>query len=101
MDQQDLLSLFVNAILFWIAFKIGQVSMYIRLNPADRDKKIQSPVSVTIKRNVITVEEINGIFYAYDGNDFLAQGNDPDELSKRIVARFPDKYVGARIQMRV
>jgi len=99
MDQQELVSIVVYGFFMYLSYKIGQVSTYIKISQSERQKIINRS-SLNIADRVITVEEINGIYYAYDGNDFLAQASSPDELGKNISSRYPDKYSGARIQMR-
>lgn len=92
----------VNALLFFLAFKIGQLSVWVKIGLNNREKiqKELETVRVTGIRPVITVEEINGIYYAYDGKDFLAQGKDPDELGRRIANRFPNKYAGSKVSIK-
>ena len=99
MDQQELISIIVNGIFMYLAYKIGQVSTFMKIGQTERQKIINHS-NLSIANRVITVEEINGIYYAYDGNDFLAQASNPDELGKKISTRYPDKYSGARIQIR-
>lgn len=102
MESQDVVNFIFQVLLFWLAYKIGQIHGGVSTvrelrNQAQRTESIKLPG----QRPIITVEEINGIFYAYDGNDFLAQGNTPDELGKLISNRFPNKYHLAKIEMRV
>lgn len=98
----DFWTVLVNALLFFSAYKIGQMSILFKIGQANRTEIEQqlAQVRTTGLRPIITVEEINGIFYAYDGNDFLAQGNTPDELGKFIAQRFPNKYHLAKIEYR-
>lgn len=101
MENQDVISFIVQAFLFWLVFKLGQIHGSARTvhefgKRNTRTETIQSPS----RHPVITVEEINGIYYAYDGNDFLAQGRDPNELGLQIATRFPEKYRGARISLK-
>lgn len=100
--MQDFWTVLVNALLFFLAYKIGQMSILFKIGQANRTEIEQrlAQVRVTGLRPVITVEEINGIFYAYDGNDFLAQGNTADELGKVIAQRFPNKYHLAKVEYR-
>lgn len=102
MDNYDLLTFFINGILFFIAYKIGQISVWNRLDRLGRSEiqqKSQEVVTPKI-RPVITVEEINGVYYAYDGNDFLAQGSNPDELGELIAKRYPYKYHRAKVEIK-
>ena len=99
MEMQEIISFIVNSLLFYFAYKIGQASIYMRIGQQTREQIQETPVVPRAKR-IITVEEINGIYYAYDGNDFLAQSQDPDELGKRIADRYPKKYVDARVVIR-
>lgn len=99
METPELLGFLVNAILFFLAFKAGQMSILLKLgheNRSEMQKQLEQ-VRASGQRPMITVEEINGIYYAYDGNDFLAQGKTPDELGKLIARRFPNKYHLAKI----
>lgn len=87
--DQDVASFIVNCFLFFIVYKLGQFSLIHRANVHANKSRIE-PVPVVFRK--INIEEIDGIYYAYDGNDFLAQGNTPDELGASIAKRFPDKY---------
>jgi len=92
----------INALFFFIAFKAGQISVLTKTGQKERTvMQIKSEeIRQTGQRPIIIVEKINGIYYAFDGNDFLAQGNTPDEIGKLIVQRFPDKYVSAKVEMK-
>lgn len=102
MDSQELWNLFVNAILFFLAFKMGQLSVYIKLGSKERTEISPKMENVRLPnlRPIITIEEINGIYYAYDGNDFIGQGASPDELGSLIAKRYPNKYTMAKIQFK-
>lgn len=102
MESQELLTFLVNAFLFFLAFKAGQISILLKLGQRDQTEiqKQLEKVRTTGIRPIITIEEINGIYYAYDGADFLGQGKTPDELGKLIANRFPNKYVTAKIEMK-
>jgi len=102
MESNEIWAFLVNAFLFFLAFKAGQLSVLVRFNqqkPIETSEKLAA-IRRTGQRPIITVEEINGVFYAYDGNDFLAQGQSPDELGKSIANRFPNKYHLARIEIK-
>lgn len=102
MEMQEFYSFLVNAFLFFLAFKVGQLSVWFKIgqqNKEDVRTKLEA-VRQTGVRPVITVEEINGVYYAYDGNDFLAQGKSPDELGKLIANRFPEKYHLAKVEIK-
>ena len=93
----------INCIFFYIAYKLGQMSVRIKMKADRESSQIQrdlEKVRLTGQRPTITVEEINGIYYAYDGNDFLAQGATPDEIGRSIAQRFPKKYALARVQIK-
>jgi len=97
MEFGQFISFVVDGFLFYLAFKIGQISGVVR------SKELAKPNTqqiVNMVRSIITIEEINGIYYAYDGNDFLAQGRSPDELGTMIATRYPNKYTGARVTIR-
>lgn len=100
--MEDVLTIVVYILLFLLAFKAGQISVYVKLSKEQVEKIVLPDSKTTIipSRPVITVEEINGIYYAYDGNDFLAQGSNPSELGLVIAQRFPNKYRSAQIQVR-
>lgn len=102
MESTEIWSFLVNFLLFFLAFKAGQISVHVEMNQRSRNETSEKLAVIrrTGQRPVITVEEINGIFYAYDGNDFLAQGTSPDELGKTIANRFPNKYHLARIEIK-
>lgn len=102
MEMQDFWTVLVNALLFFLAYKIGQMSILLKIGQANRTEIEQrlAQVRTTGLRPIITVEEIDGIFYAYDGNDFLAQGNTADELGKLIAKRYPNKYHLAKVEYR-
>lgn len=101
MENQDVISFIVQAFLFWLVFKLGQIHGSARTvhefgKRNTRTETIQSPS----RHPVITVEEINGIYYAYDGNDFLAQGQTPTELGELIAKRFSGKYTLAKVEIK-
>lgn len=101
--MDDFWTFIVNALLFYLAFKLGQITVWTRIGMNNRDaiqQRTQQATVSPLQRPVITVEEINGVFYAYDGVDFLAQGTNPDELGRLIANRFPNKYSSARIQIK-
>ncbi len=102
MDNNEVWSLVVNFFLFYFAFKAGQISVRAQLSKQLQNETSEklAAIRLTGQRPIITVEEINGIFYAYDGNDFLAQAPNPDELGKSIANRFPNKYHLARIEIK-
>ena len=93
MEMQEFWSFVINALLFFFAYKIGQI------HKAEIQNRI-TEVKLPGQRPVITVEEINGIFYAYDGNDFLAQAKSADELGRAIADRFPTKYHLAKVEIK-
>lgn len=101
MELSELITVLVNAFLFFIVYKLGQFSILIKLDKHQHLKKIEQHSTAIISRPIITIEEINGNFYAYDGDDFLAQGASADELGKHIAQRYPSKYQSAKIQMKV
>jgi hypothetical protein len=88
--------------LFFLAYKIGQMSILLKLGQENRSQiqKQLEQVRLTSQRPVITVEEINGIYYAYDGNDFLAQGETADEVGRSIAQRYPNKYKLAEVKIK-
>lgn len=100
--MEDFWTFLINAFLFYLAYKLGQVSAYFKLGTQKKeDMQLRlEEVRRTGIRPLITVEEINGIYYAFDGNDFLAQGRSPDELGISISNRFPNKYHMARIEIK-
>jgi hypothetical protein len=102
METQDFFGILVNAILFFLAYKIGQMSILLKLGQENRSQiqKQLEQVRLTSQRPVITVEEINGIYYAYDGNDFLAQGETADEVGRSIAQRYPNKYKLAEVKIK-
>lgn len=102
METQEFVNFIVHALLFWLVYKIGQLHGGVNAVRALRDQpQITDKIKLPRQRPIITVEEINGVYYAYDGNDFLAQGQTPDELGKLIANRFPNRYHLAKIEMRV
>jgi len=97
MEFGQFISFVVDGFLFYLAFKIGQISGVVR------SKELAKPNTqqiVNMVRSIITIEEINGIYYAYDGNDFLAQGATPNELVNSIINRFPKKYLDVRVMVK-
>ena len=100
MEMQDIWEILVNAFLFYLAFKAGQISVLAQQHKPQTEIQTKlEQVRLTGQRPVIKVEEIDGVFYAYDGNDFLAQGHTADELGRLIANRFPNKYHLARIEI--
>ncbi len=103
MSMEELWPHIINGIFFYIAYKLGQMSVRIQMKVGRESSQIQrdlEKVRLTGQRPTITVEEINGIYYAYDGNDFLGQGTSPDELGKTIADRFPNKYHLAKVTIK-
>jgi hypothetical protein len=101
MESQDLVNFIFQVLLFWLAYKIGQIHGGVTTvrelrNQAQRTESIKLPR----QRPIITVEEINCMFYAYDGSDFLAQASSPDDLGRKIAHRFPNKYHSAQIEIK-
>ena len=102
MEAQQFWEFLVNAALFYMAYKLGQLSVRVQMN-MDQRSEIQAKlaqVRSTGQRPTITVEEINGVFYAYDGNDFLAQGKSAAEVGHLIAERFPGKYKLAEVKIK-
>lgn len=102
MEMQDFWAFIINALMFFLAYKAGQASVWIRFGRIHREE-IQSrikEIKLPSQRPIITVEEINGIFYAYDGNDFLGQAKSADELGRAIAVRFPEKYHLAKVEIK-
>lgn len=100
--MDEITTFILYAFLFYLAYKAGQISVWAQINQHDKSV-IQTKLKeerVTPTTPVITVEEINGVYYAYDGNDFLAQGATPDEIGRSIAQRFPKKYALARVQIK-
>lgn len=89
----------INAVLFLLAFKAGQFSMLVKLSQTET-KNNNFGKSLHQEKSVITVEEIEGIYYAYDGNDFLGQGKSPHELGDLIARRYPGKYRMSNIKIK-
>lgn len=102
MGMDEFWTFVVNALLFFLAFKIGQISVWVKIGLQEKeDIRVRlEEVRRTGIRPVITVEEINGVYYAYDGSDFLAQGTSPDELGQLIAQRFPNKYKLAKVEIK-
>jgi hypothetical protein len=102
MNMEEIWPIILNALMFYIVFKTGQISARIQQNANDRSAVEQRLAEIrrTGQRPVITIEEINGIYYAYDGNDFLAQGQTPNELGELIAKRFSGKYTLAKVEIK-
>lgn len=94
--DQSVIEFIVNCLLFFCVFKLGQISVYYRV----QSQSVKPQPEIKVIRRQIDIEEINGVYYAYDGNDFLAQATTPDELGQMIAARFPDKYQRAKISIK-
>lgn len=102
METQELVNFIVHALLFWLVYKIGQLHGGVNAVRALRDQpQITDKIKLPGQRPIITVEEIDGVYYAYDGHDFLAQASSPDDLGRRIADRFPNKYHLAQIKVKV
>lgn len=103
MEFEELLPALVNALIFFLVYKIGEIVGHVkatRLQNMRPSTQQAEQFKLTSRQPIITVEEINGIFYAYDGNDFLAQAAEPDTLGKLIVDRYANKYATAHIQFK-
>ena len=96
MDSPELVNFLLNIVLFYCAYKIGRFSVYSKIARSSIEKT-KLPLMTSAEKRVISVEQIDGIYYAYDGNDFLAQGHDAVELGRKVAARFPHKYRLAQI----
>lgn len=94
--DQSVIEFIVNCLLFFCVFKLGQISVYYRV----QSQSVKPQPEIKVIRRQIDIEEINGVYYAYDGNDFLAQATTPDELGQMIAAKFPDKYKRAKISIK-
>lgn len=94
--DQSVIEFIVNCLLFFCVFKLGQISVYYRV----QSQSVKPQPEIKVIRRQIDIEEINGVYYAYDGNDFLAQATTPDELGQMIAARFQDKYKRAKISIK-
>ena len=102
MSMDEFWTFILNALMFYMAFKAGQISVLTKIGQQERtimQTKLEE-IRRTGQRPIITVEEINGVYYAFDGNDFLAQGTTPDEIGKLIAQRFPNKYVLAKVEIK-
>lgn len=99
--MDDIASFITQLVLFYIMYKLGQASGIIKANRELQGRQQQNIVEKITQKPVITVEEINGMYYAFDGNDFLGQGKSPDELGTLIAKRFPQKYRSARVEIKV
>jgi hypothetical protein len=100
--MDELWTFLLDALLFFVIFKLGQISAWNKMQTKNREI-IQvglEEITKTKKYPIITVEEINGVLYAFDGNDFLAQGNSADEVGRLIIQRFSDKYYLAKIEIK-
>lgn len=93
MENLEILNIIINCVLFMLMFRLGQHSMAQHINRLQN----QAPSSRVHENNVITLEEINGVFYAYCDHDFIAQGKNIEELCESIVKRFPERFKNASV----
>jgi len=93
MENSEILNIILNFVLFILMFRLGQYSMARHINGSQN----QARTSRVHVNNKITLEEINGVFYAYCDNDFIAQGKNVEELCESIVKRFPEKFKNANV----
>jgi len=100
MDFEEILGILLQALSYYGFYKFGQYTLAARLSKAQQEE-INEPMSQPKLPRRITVEEINGIYYAYDGDDFLAQGRSPEELGQMIAQRFPNKYNMATVKVKL
>jgi len=100
MENKEVIEFLVNAILFFIVYKLGQFSVHLKNTRAEIEER-NTKTSITSFNKIVTVEEINGIYLAYDGDDFLGQANSPEELGKVLANKYKTKYLAAKVQMRV
>jgi hypothetical protein len=81
----------------WFGWKLREVSAIRTMEKIQKEQEHsrieQLAEELASKWVEMTVEDQNGVFYAYrkDDGSFLAQGKDAIELSKHLNARFPDK----------
>lgn len=100
------MELFINiilfAILFLIAMKIGEYLAYHRIatglmalqeiRAAEKDEEIIEA------RGTAKIEKIGEQYYAYIGNDFVAQGATVDEVHdavKLAIEKNPNKFIAS------
>lgn len=98
MESHEITTLIIQAFLFWLVFRLGHISG--RVNAEKSKIDVISNLKLS-KPTTITVEIINGVYYAYDGNDFLAQATSADDLGKNIADRYPNKYLHAKVDVKV
>ncbi len=61
-------------------------------------KEYAEKVSVEETRGIATIEKINDQYYAYIGNDFVAQAETLDKVNEEIrsaIQKNPTKYINA------
>lgn len=87
----------------WCIFKLGEHSAYFRIarglvalkEIAEAEAKTET---VEEARGVATIEKIGEQYYAYIGNDFVAQGESIDKVNEEIksaIKKNPTKYISA------
>ena len=99
------MELIIEALIYafgaWCIFKLGENMAYLRIARglvALKEIAESQPETVEEARGVATIEKIGEQYYAYIGNDFVAQGETIDKVNEAIKAAIkqnPNKYISA------
>lgn len=94
------MELFINiafySFLFWLMFKMGEHYAYFRIARGITIIKQHAEQTMDSFKGIATIEKIGEQYYAYIGNNFVAQGNSIDAVRKsvrEIVSKNPGRYL--------
>ena len=99
----DLLDIIVNALLFYVVFKLGESFAYIKLSHGILKLKDRADETIEKIESILTVEKINNQYYAYMNNNFVGQGRTLDEVTevvKDLVRKDPSRYASVKVTLK-
>lgn len=99
------MELIINSLIYafiaWCIFKLGEHMAYFRIaRGLVALKEIAESKQETVEetRGIATIEKIGNKYYAYIGNNFVAQGDTIDQINEEIksaIEKNPAKYISA------
>lgn len=93
------LSALFHGFVIWCAFKFGEHMAYFRIaRGLVALREYAEKESVEETQGIATIEKINDQYYAYIGNDFVAQAETLDKINeeiKAVIQKNPTKYINA------
>jgi hypothetical protein len=91
--------------IIYLAFKvgvhIGRFKVWAEI--AEINKKLSNQIEETVTGQM-TVEKINGQYYAYLNNDFIAQASTIEEMTdilEKFIVKNPKRYSSINVQVKI